>query len=474
MTVERLSALDASFLAAESAAAHMHVGWAAVFDPPADEARPGFEALREHVALRLPRCERYRQRLASVPMRVHHPVWVDDEEFDLDRHVLASDSSSLGEVVDRAMSVPLGRSRPLWELWIAPRLADGRIGVVGKAHHCMVDGLAAVELAALLLDADEHPSPIEPASWQPQPPPGSGSLLAGAVIDRAREQLELVRWQARLVSSPGRLLASARDAQRAVTAVGHALGTPAPQSRFNGPISPLRHLPMVSRPLPELREIKQRYGTTINDVVLAVCAGAVRRFLEERGEPPVALKAMVPVSVRDPSGGSLLGNRIVFVFVRLPCEEPDPVARLMQISRVTRERKRSGEAHGAEAVFGVVSRTPHLVQRALMRLIASPRTFNLVVSNIPGPLVPLYMHGCRLVEAYPVVPLADRHALSIGVTTVVDRACFGLSADRCSLPDADLLARELDREIEELVRRGGGDGDLARRGDTRRRLAPVR
>jgi diacylglycerol O-acyltransferase len=471
MPSDRLSALDASFLAAESPSAHMHVGWAAVFDPPSDAAGPSFEALREHIARRLSRSRRYRQRLAPVPFGVHDPVWVDDDRFDLDRHVLDAGGSDLREVVDAAMSRPLDCSRPLWELWIAPRLADGRLGVVGKAHHCMVDGLAAVELAALLLDPTPRPEPIEPAPWRPEPAPGPLSRLALGLLDRTREQLELVRWEGRLVSSPQRLALLAADAQGCALALARAFATTAPRSVFNKPISPLRHLAMVSRPIEELRAIKQHYGTTINDVVLAVSAGAVRRFLQDHGEPPVRLKTMVPVNVRDEDGSGELGNRIVFMFIPLPCDEPDPVRRLRQISAMTRERKRSGEPQAAETVFNAVAHAPHTLQRAMARLIASPRTFNLVVSNIPGPNVPLYMHGCRLAEAYPVVPLADRHALSIGVTTVLGRACFGLYADRRSLPDSDLLARELDREVAELLRRSRGDGHPRPRPRSRR---PVR
>jgi WS/DGAT/MGAT family acyltransferase len=265
----------------------------------------------------------------------------------------------------------------------------------------------------------------------------------------------------------------AGDVQRAAAALGHAFLDQAPASPFNEPISPQRHLAMTSRPLRELCEIKERYRTTVNDVVLAVCAGAVRRYLEDHGQPPLALKAMVPVSVREAENGSELGNRIVFIFMRLPCGEPDPVRRLTQINQITRERKQAGEPRGAESVFGVVSHSPHVVQRLLTRLIASPRTFNLVVSNIPGPTAPLFMHGCRLIEAYPVVPLADRHALSIGVSTVCGRACFGLYADRRALPDADLLARELNREIEQLVlQTNGGSRRVAER-PARRPLAPA-
>ena len=474
MPADRLSALDASFLAVESPTAHMHVGWAAVFDPPADGVRPSFEALRDHVARRLPRSERYRQRLAEVPLGIHDPVWIEDHHFDLDRHVFQADSCSLREVVDQAMSTPLVRSRPLWELWIAPELPDGRIAVVGKAHHCLVDGLGAVELAALLLDPEERPAPIEPEPWQPEPRPGRASLLTSALVDRAREPLELVRWPARLASSPNRLLGLAEDARRATVALAHAFADRAPDSPFNEPISALRHLAMVSRPLADLRDIKRLYRTTINDVVLTVCAGAVGRYLEGHGQPPIALKAMVPVSVREADDSSVLGNRIVFMFMKLPCDEPDPARRLIEIHQLTQERKQTGEPRGAEALFGMVSHTPHVVQRLLTRLVASPRTFNLVVSNIPGPAVPLYMHGCRLAEAYPVVPLADRHALSIGFTTVTGRACFGVYADSRSLPDADLLARDLDREIEQLLRHRGGNSRGAGKRQSDRPLAPVR
>jgi WS/DGAT/MGAT family acyltransferase len=451
----------------------MHVGWAAAFDPPADGARPSFEALREHVARRLPRSRRYRQRLASVPLGVHDPVWVDDPRFDLDRHVFDAGSSELSDVVDQAMSSPIDRSRPLWELWIAPRLSDGRIGVVGKAHHCMVDGLAAVELAALLLDPSERPEPIEPAGWRPQPPPRCASLLARGLADRARGQLEVLRWQAGLASSPVRVIGLVGDAQRAGVAMAHAFAKRAPGTVLNEPISALRHLAMVSRPLADLRKIKQLYATTINDVVLGVCAGAVRGFLENRGEPPVALKAMVPVSVRNADGGSELGNQIVFMFLALPCEEPDPVRRLIAINRVTAKRKRGGEPRAAQTLFSAVAHSPRVVQHALARLIASPRTFNLVVSNIPGPTAALYMHGCRLGEAYPVVPLAERHALSIGFSTVSDLACFGLYADRRSLPDVDMLARELDREIDQLLVRASAERRPGTAHRSRRPLAPA-
>ncbi|MGH2822403.1 MAG: WS/DGAT domain-containing protein, partial [Thermoleophilaceae bacterium] len=186
---------------------------------------------------------------------------------------------------------------------------------------------------------------------------------------------------------------------------------------------------------------------------LAVAAGGVRRYLERRGEQPVPIKTMVPVNLRGDEGG--VGNRITFLFLELRCDEPDPVRRLEAIHRATSERKEAAEPEGAEAVLRLVSAGPQVVQRAFSRLAASPLAFNVVVSNIPGPPETLYMLGCPLREAYPVVPLADRHAVSIGFTTVAGGAYFGLYADRDALPDADALAADLDASLNELLERSG-------------------
>src|SRR3954453_8945826 len=192
MTDTRLSPLDASFLEVESATAHMHVGWAATFAPPEGGHRPSFEELREHIASRLDRAPRYRQRLASVPLGVSEPAWIDDPDFDVDRHVLPARTHDLAEVVDLVMSVPLSRERPLWEMWIAPELEDGSIGLVGKAHHCMVDGIAAVELATISLALDPHPLPSAGDAWRPRPMPGRVELLLRAAGERTAQGAQLL------------------------------------------------------------------------------------------------------------------------------------------------------------------------------------------------------------------------------------------------------------------------------------------
>jgi len=451
MSDDRLTPLDASFLTVESPTAHMHVGWACLFARPRGRAAPSFEELRDHVEGRLGGAPRYRQKLAAVPLGVGEPVWIDDEAFDVRRHVLRSRSARFEEVVDDVMSSPLGRDRPLWELWIADALDDGRIGVVGKAHHCMVDGIAAVELAALLVDPTPEPPPRGRGSWRPRSTPPSSRLLADAVLDALGEAVEVAALPLRLARDPRRLVDASRRGAQVVSAAAHSL-KPAPSSPvFNEPISPRRHLAVVHRPLDDLLRIRGRFGTTVNDVVLAATSGAIRRFMQRHGETPVRLKTMVPVSLRHGDQPGELGNRISFVFVDLPCDEPDATRRLRDVHLAMSSRKQDGDPEGADVILQAFGHTPRSVRHAISRMIASPRSFNLVVSNIPGPSERLYMLGCELEEAYPVVPIADRHAVSIGVTTVKDGAFFGIYADRDSMPDADALATGIEESIDELL-----------------------
>jgi WS/DGAT/MGAT family acyltransferase len=444
----RLSTLDSSFLEVESPSAHMHVGWAALFRPPPEAGRPSFEQVQDHIAARLPRASRYRQRLAPVPFEVSDPVWVDDRGFEIDRHVRHTLAGDIGEAADAVMSEPLDRERPLWEMWVADRLRDGRIGVVGKAHHAMIDGLAAVELASLVLDPTPQPLPPDEDRWQPAPAPTGPRLLAEGLADRAGRAARLGLWPLRQARHPRNLAAGAAQGVRAL---GDALRPAIPDPKLNQPISSRRHLARAHRPLADLKRVKGQFDATINDVLLAAAAGGLRRFLEHRGRIPRPLKVMVPVSMRAQRAQAELGNEISFVFVDLPCDQPDPQRRLETIKARIGGRKRTGRPEGADLVLRAAGYAPRLVQKVLAHFMAAPSTFNLVVSNIPGPRDQMYLLGCELEEAYPVVPLADRHALSIGMTTIKDEACLGVYADRDTLPDADLLADCIDASVDELV-----------------------
>jgi len=448
MTCERLSGLDASFLAVETPTAHMHVGWVALFSRPPGMELPPFSRLRDHIARRLVHAPRYRQKLAPVPLGLHAPEWVDDHAFCVERHVYQA-PGPLHDLVDEVLSMPLRRDRPLWEMWVCPDAGQERFAIVGKAHHCMVDGLAAVELGALLLDPTPEPAACELEEWRPTPRPDTRRLLLRGARDLLGQQLGLLHGPLRAVADPRRAVReTAAGALRVTRALSHTLSS-APASILNGPLSPLRRLAWTERPLADLRTVKRTYGTTINDVMLAAVAGGLRAYLLQHHERPIALKAMVPVSVRDEH--DVLGNHISFVFAQLPCDEPDPLGRLYQVHAAMSRRKRDGEPEGADWALKAAEHTPGALQHALSKAIASPRTFNLVVSNIPGPAQPMFMLGCPLQATYPVVPLADRHALSVGMTTVGDRACFGVYADREALPDLDLLARDIDDALEELL-----------------------
>ena len=446
MTPTRLSALDAAFLAIESDDAPMHVGWAAIFAPPPDRPAPSFDAIRAHIAARLHRAPRYRQRLAEVPLGLGDPVWVDDTAFDIALHVRLAPHGDFDRLVDDVMSASLAHDRPLWELWVAS-LDDGRIAVVGKAHHCLVDGLAAVELMALLLDATPEPAPAgDDGGWLPRAVPSAVAMIGDAVSDQVGKALSLARLPAAWLRDPRTL---PQQAWRVAQAVVHTAAPLAPPSALNGAMSSMRHVARLSRPFEDLRVIKRRFGTTVNDILLSASAGALRSLHAEQAQAPHDVKAMVPVSVQAPD--EQWGNRIAFLFLELPCGEADPVWRLREIHVAMRERKREGEPEGADAVLNALAYAPRAVRRLASKALASPRLSNLTISNIPGPNVPLYLMGCEVQRAYPIVPLTDGHGISIGMTTIHERACFGIYAQSELAGDADRIARGIGEAIDELL-----------------------
>ena len=468
MRVPRVSALDEAFLALESPRAPMHVGWAALFAAPASGRRPSFEAICAHIEGRLGRAPRYRQKLVGVPLGLGEPVWVDDPDFSIANHVQRADCDDFGRLVDEVMSEPLVHGRPLWELWIAERLADEQIGVVGKAHHCLVDGLAAVELMALLLDLTPESEGDADKAWSPAEEPSGLGLVGAAVGEQIGQAIDLVRRPLGLARAPKRLRALPVQALGTARAATHTALPPAPPSPLNGPLSSDRHLAFGSRAFEDLRRVKRRFGTTVNDVLLAASAGGLRRLFEDRGERPGAVKAMVPVSGGDP--GEQWGNRIAFLFVSLPVDEPDPLWRLRDVHVAMRERKRGGEPDGAEALLAGLAWAPRPLRRVAARALASPQLSNLTISNIPGPRVPMYLMGCPVRSAYPVVPLTDRHRLSIGMTTIHERACFGVYADAALAVEADKLLRAIDAEIDDLLELC--DERTRRQADALRSLSP--
>jgi WS/DGAT/MGAT family acyltransferase len=468
MAGARLTALDGSFLRVETPSAHMHVGWKGIFQPALDERgrrQPvTLDALRRSIAGRLSLAPRFRQRLAFPPGGLAEPVWVDDEEFTVAGHVTALtdpyepvDMRTFDALADRVFSEPLDRGRALWHVHLVPRLEDGRIGLVMKIHHAMVDGKSAVELALLLLDVEQGAERTKPAPWRPRSAPSGTRLALDALTDAGEGSLRMagsaIRLAAGAATRPSTGVRIAGTLRRTALAVGEDLLRPAPASFVNTRIGPDRTLVGHAVNLDALLDIKTRADATLNDVALTAVAGALRELTLARGEEPRPLKVMVPVSTRAPEQAADLGNRISFVFVELPVDVGDPVERLGVTKAATAAFKRDERAAGGETLLGAVGFLPAPLKQAAAQLAASPRMYNLTVSNVPGPRVPVYLLGAELEEAYPVIPLADDHALAIGIFTYCDRAFFGAYADPQALPDVDLMPQALAAAIAELRER---------------------
>lgn len=470
--MQRLSALDSSFLNVETPTAHMHVGWLATLELPSGRDSLNAQTLAQRIAARLHLAPRFRQRLAGSPLG--EPAWADDPGFLLTRHVHAHAGApptraQLDGLAGMFLSTQLERSRPLWEILVVPRLADSdRAALLGKVHHAMVDGIAAVELGMLLFDLAPDAALPDRVDWQPERAAGPLLLAAGSVVDGAVEQFRQARRIAALGLSPGRSLRVAESMRRAALSVAEDVVRPARPSFLNVEIGPKRALFGERMELARLERIKEQRGVKLNDVVLAVVAGALRRFATEYEEEPAPLRAMVPVSVR--GEGDDGGNRITFVFLDLPLDEPRPRRRLALVHAATQELKESGRVAGSEAILRGAGQLPGFLKERAARLAASPRMYNLTVSNVPGPQIPLYAAGARVESIYPVIPITDDHALAIGVLTYAGWIHFASYVDPEALPQAPELGSLIEAAVSELEGSAAArDRRSARSGAARRR-----
>ena len=469
--MDRLSALDASFLRAETARAHMHVGWLALVDPPAGAPALDPDLLRSRIAARLDLAPRFRQCVVEVP--VGDPALVDDPGFAIERHVRSTPASvvltraELQETLDAFLSAQLKRSAPLWEILIVPRLEGGGAAILGKVHHALVDGVAAVELGMLLFDLEPDTSPAEPPRWSPSSPPSPVRIALSSATDSALDQFRAAGRMANLGLQPSRGLRVADSMRRAAFAMAREIAEPAPSSYLNGPIGPERTLLTVSLPLERALAIKRRTAGKLNEVVLAIVSGALRELGAGRGEAPAPLRAMIPINVRgdDPgateAGGG--GNRIAFGFLELPVAAADPLTRLRSIRTQSAELRDSDRARGRDTIMQGVGLLPGPVKSLATRVASSSRTFNLTVSNVPGPRMPLFAGGAEVKSIFPVIPLAGSHALAVGVLTYGDGLHVALHADPGRLPEAETLTGSIEDALDEL--------DAATRPADRRRPA---
>ncbi|HEY8001485.1 MAG TPA: wax ester/triacylglycerol synthase family O-acyltransferase [Solirubrobacterales bacterium] len=460
--MQRLSTLDTSFLRVETPSAHMHVGWIATLRLPDGVGELDPDMLAERIAARLHLAPRFRQLVAPAPLG--EPIWVDDPAFRLDRHVIVEPGPVRGRrelerLAGSFLSQQLDRGMPLWQIVVIPRAGPGRAAVLGKVHHAMVDGIAAVELGTLLFDLAPDAALPEPGDWEPEPVEGPLRIAVDAVADGALEQFRAARRVASLGIRPRSTLRVAETMRRAALSLAEDVIRPAPGSFVNAHIGPRRALITEQVSLARLERIKRARDAKLNDVVLAVVSGALRRYAGLIDTDPQPLRAMVPVSVRAPADSPAEGNRITFAFVDLPLDEPDAARRLAIASERTRELKRSGRIAGSDALLRSMVQLPGFLKERAARLAASPRMYNLAVSNVPGPRVPLYAAGALVESIYPVIPTSDGHAIAIGVLTYRDSLHFAAYVDPEALPEAAELGplfRNAVAELEHAVGRGHG------------------
>jgi diacylglycerol O-acyltransferase / wax synthase len=434
----------------------MHVASTILFEGPP----PAYEEFRDHIASRLHLVPRFRQKLRSVPLGLGRPVWVDDPRLNLAYHVRQTalpppgTEAQLRTLSARIFSQQLDRTKPLWELWLVEGLDRDRFAIVGKSHHALVDGISGVDITTVLFDTSREPeaAPQSPRDWIPAPEPGDTKLLADALLERATSPAEVVRGGRAALRGPRRV---AQELGHGLDALRQILGTArsAPPTPLNVPIGPHRRVAWVRADLGQFKRIKNEFGGTVNDVVLAAVAGALRRYLRARGydTSELEVRAMAPVSVRAEHERGALGNRVTAMMAPLPVWCEDPVERLRLVSGTMGDLKRSKQAVGAQILTQLTDFAPTTIASQAARLQPAQRFFNLVVTNVPGPQFPLYLLGREMEAVFPMVPLARRQALCVGLMSYNGRINFGLVGDYDAMPDLDSFALDLQGSIKELA-----------------------
>jgi WS/DGAT/MGAT family acyltransferase len=455
---DRLTATDASFLAQEHEASHMHIGALTLLEGPP----PTYAAFTDHIRSRLHLVPRYRQKLAVPPLETGRPLWVDDRDFNLDYHVrhtaLPAPGSDfqLRALAARVFSQQLDRDKPLWELWLVEGLENGGFALISKTHHSVVDGVSGVDLATVIFDLE--PGPVGPVEhpdqeWRPRHQPTALDLAVKGARAAVRTPFELAGRAAGAATRPSTTLAIAREAAEGVGELVWAGLNPAPETPLNVPIGPHRRLEIVRCELEDFKTVKNTFGGTINDVVLTVVAGGLRKWLRHRGvrTEGLALRALVPVSTRTSEHRGTMGNRIAVMRGPLPVYIEDPVARLRVVKQEMDGLKTSKQAVGAEVMMGVQSFAPPTVLAQASRAAFSTRLFNLIVTNVPGPQFPLFVLGRRLTDLCPIAFLPQNHALAIAIMSYDGGIAFGLLGDFDAMHDLDTLAGFLEASLSELL-----------------------
>jgi diacylglycerol O-acyltransferase len=454
VSVQRLSALDTTFLHVEDDVSHMHLGSVGLFEGPP----PAHEDLLAVIEAKLHLAPRYRQRVRFIPFGAGRPVWVDDPHFHLDYHVRRTalpapgGAEQLRLLVGRVMSQQLDRARPLWELWVVEGVADGRWALISKLHHSMVDGVSASSLITALMDPVRD-APLPTARpWRPAPEPGGAALVAGALAERATRPLHRLSAGARALRDPVASAAYGAAALQGLAAYAGLARRP-PATPLNGAICPRRRWDWARARLGEVKEIRDAFGGTVNDVVLAAISQGFRELLEHRGAPTTSpLRTLVPVSVRPP-GDDGADNQVSAIFAELPVGIADPVERLHAVSAQLRHLKDRHEPVAGEVLTSLTGFAPEVLLALAARVATrTPQhNVNTVTTNVPGPQFPLYLAGRRMLEAFPYVPLGGHVRIGVAIYSYDGALAFGVTGDADVASDIDVLCRGIEHGMEALL-----------------------
>jgi WS/DGAT/MGAT family acyltransferase len=465
---DRLSALDSVFLDIEEPNVHMHVAAVALFEAGpllGEDGSLDIERIRGAVELGLRCSARFRQRLAQIPL-FDHPVWVDDERFNVAYHLRHTSLPRPGGIrllkrlAGRILSQKLDRGKPLWEMWVVEGVEDDRFALIVKAHHAMVDGISGMDLLAGMLRLDPDPSlDPEPRPWIPRPAPTRMRLLADEAVRRGTWPLAAAGMGRSALCSPQQLLGQLRESALGIGEIMKAGMRPTSPTPLNADVGPHRRFDWLRVDLGAAREVRTRLGGTLNDVVLATAAGAIGRFLRGRGLriEDLLFRAQVPMSIRNPAERGEAGNRVVMLLAELPIAVRDPRERLARVIETTKELKRSRQRAGVELLEELGDRTLTSVFLFFARLATWQRSFNAVITNVPGPPAPVYLLGARMREIYPLVPLAHNQALGLALFSYDGGLHWGLNADWDAVPDLHDLVEDLVLEFEGL-RKAAAEG----------------
>jgi diacylglycerol O-acyltransferase len=456
----RLGATDAAFLYFERPNAPLHIGSLAVYD-----GHVPFELFVSHLNSRMPLIPRYRQRVTAVPLSLAHPTWEDDPDFSIRRHIhrvtlpAPGTDEQLRELTTRLAAQPLDRNKPLWEMFVVHGLEHNRTAIVSKVHHCMIDGVSGIELLVATLDISPEPAPPpEDDNWSPKPLPSLGERLTQAFWDNAYEQVNRARDFQEGILNPLPRIQQGLDVLRALNSASPWLTRPTSRTPFSAPLSPERKVALSEMSFIEIRQIRTSLGGTVNDVVLAILAGALRKYFLHHGHPVEGWEPRVgiPVNVRLEDEKGALGNRISAMVAMLPISEANPAARLNILRERLEQAKKENQSGALALLLRVAALTPAPLQ-VLASYGATNTTIDLICTNVPGPMIPLYCVGHLMLAHYPLVPLSLDMGLGVGVTSYNQRLFFGLMVDPKAMPDVELLKQCLDESFLELRAAAGVD-----------------